>query len=212
MTVLFGTLGFRSEALLPAIKSATDVEKIVFYHDHHESSLKAKSDVCSYCEQIGIKAVPIAVDDAFDFLLVAKRMKQDVRRYRKDGEEIVCFNIAGGTKLMSSAALLVSILEGIPATYVHDKTLQPFHLPLLRIKYSETLTTKQRAILRYILDHRDVEFSEKELAGAVGVEKATISHHVSRLVEKGIVTLVPKKGDRRMKIVKVEPAVELLLE
>jgi len=212
MTVLFGTLGFRSEALLPAIKDASDAEKVVFYHDHHESSLKAKSEVCSYCEQLGIKAVPVAVDDAFDFLQLAKEMKQDIRRYRKEGSGIASFNIAGGTKLMSSAALLVSILEGIPATYVHDRTLQPFHLPLLRIKYSETLTTKQREILRYLIDHRDAELSEKELADAIGVEKATINHHVSKLVEKGIVTLVSKKGDRRAKIVKVESAVELLLE
>ena len=87
-----------------------------------------------------------------------------------------------------------------------------FHLPLLRIKYSETLTTKQREILRYLIDHRDAELSEKELADAIGVEKATINHHVSKLVEKGIVTLVSKKGDRRAKIVKVESAVELLLE
>jgi len=212
MTILFGTLGFRSEALIPAIRESSDVEKVVFYHDHHESSMKAKSEVCSYCETLGIKAVPMPVDDAFDFLQVAKKMKQDVRRYRKEGTEIACFNIAGGTKLMSSAALLVSILEGIPATYVHDRTLQPFHLPLLRIRYSETLTTKQKEILRHLVDHKDSEFTERELADAVGVKKATINHHVSRLIEKGVVTLIPKKGDRRAKVVKAEPAVELLLE
>jgi len=212
MTVLFGTLGFRSEALLPAIKATSDVEKVVFYHDHHDSSLKAKSEVCSYCETLGIKAVPIPVDDAFDFLQLAKEMKQDVRRYRREGSEIACFNIAGGTKLMSSAALLIGILEGIPATYVHDRTLQPFHLPLLRIKYSETLTPKQREILRYLIDHKNSELTERELADAVGVKKATINHHVSKLVEKGVVTLTAKKGDRRVKVVKAEPAVELLLE
>jgi len=212
MTILFGTLGFRSEALLPMIRATPDVEKVVFYHDRHESSQKAKSEVCAYCESMGIKAVPVEVDDAFAFMQMAKRIRHDLRRYIKEGTKIACFNIAGGTKLMSSAALLVSILEGIPATYVHDKTLEPFQLPLLRIRYADTLTSKQREVLRYLLDNRHKQLTEKQLADGLGVEKATMNHHVARLVEKGVVTLSPMKGDKRAKVVTVEPAVELLLE
>ena len=108
MTILFGTLGFRPEALIPMIKATPDVDKVVFYHGSHASSMKARSEICSYCESLGIVAVPNKVDDEFDFLHVAEKMRNDVRRYRKEGAEIACFNIAGGTKLMSSAALLIS--------------------------------------------------------------------------------------------------------
>ncbi len=212
MGLLLGTLGFRSETLLPAIRAAENIEKVVFFHDGHESSVKAKSEVCSYCEATGLKAVPIKVDDAFDFMQMAKRIRHEVRRYRNEGAEIRGFNIAGGTRLMSSAALLVCILEGVPATYVHDKTLEPFPLPLLRMRYSDTLTTKQKEILKFLLLNRDKPLTEKQLADAIGVEKATINHHVGQLVEKGVVSLVPKAGDRRAKIVKVDEAMELLLE
>ncbi len=212
MAILFATLGFRPEAIQPVIRASSDIDKIVFYHDDHESSIKAKEDLCRYCDSIGLKNVPIKIDDAFDFMQLAKRIKQDIRRYRKEGIEISLFNIAGGTKLMSSAALLVCILEGIPATYVHDKTLQPFPLPLLRIKYSETLTSKQKEILRFLLQHKEKEYTECELACALGVEKATINHHISKLVEKGAITLTPKVNDRRAKVVRVQPTVELLLE
>lgn len=188
------------------------MEKVIFYHDHHDSALKARDEVTKYCESIGVRSVPYEIDDAFDFMQIAKRFRQDVRKYQKEGKHIAFFNIAGGTKLMSSAALLVCILEGIPATYVHDKTLKPFELPLLRMKYSDTLTPKQRDLLMYLLNHKSSELTEIELARAMDVEKATMNHHISRLVEKGAITLVPKAKDRRAKVVKVNPAIELLLE
>jgi len=212
MSLLFATLGYRPQTLLPVIKKTSQIEEVIFYHDLTDSAIKARDEVVRYCESMDLPCVPTPIDDAFDFVRIAKKIRQDVRAHAKDGRSVRTFNIAGGTKLMSSAALLVCILEGIPATYVHDKTLKPFDLPLLRMRYSDTLTPKQRTLLRYLLDNKDSDMTEIELAKALGVEKATMNHHISRLVEKGALTLAQKKGDRRAKIVKVNPAIELLLE
>ena len=81
-------------------------------------------------------ATGVELSDAFDLLECATRIREDVRRERTSAADLR-FNLAGGTRLMSSAALLVCILEGIPATYVHDETYREIPLPLLRMTYGK---------------------------------------------------------------------------
>ena len=112
---------------------------------------------------------------------------------------------------MSSAALLVCILEGIPATYVHDETYQELPLPLLRISYGEGLTSKQREVLSFLVRNREKDFTETALAKALGVHKATMNHHVRELESKGAIARLSDPHDARRLIVKPAPGMDLLV-
>ncbi len=210
MTVLFGTLGWRPQSLLPSIRSSENLERVVFYHSDHAKSREARSKVVEFCRSLGVAVSAVEVSDAFDLLHVAGQIRADVRKERAAGSDLR-FNIAGGTRLMSSAGLLVCILEGIPATYVHDETYQEIPLPLLRISYGAGLTPKQRDVLSFLVHNRDKDFTETALAKALGVHKATMNHHVRELEAKGAVARLSDLTDARRLIVKPAPGMELLL-
>ncbi|TMA05269.1 MAG: MarR family transcriptional regulator [Methanobacteriota archaeon] len=210
MTILFGTLGWRPQSLLPSIRSTENLERVVFYHSDHAKSRDARSKVMDFCRSLGVTATAVEVSDAYDLLHVAGQIRGDIRKERAAGADLR-FNIAGGTRLMSSAALLVCILEGIPATYVHDETYQEIPLPLLRISYGEGLTPKQREVLSFLVRNRDKDFTETALAKALDVHKATMNHHVRELESKGAVARLSDPHDARRLIVKVAPGMDLLI-
>jgi len=210
MTVLFGTLGWRPQSLLPSIRSTENLERVVVYHSDHAKSRDARSKVMEFCRSLGVAANAVEVSDAFDLLHVAGQIRADVRKERAAGSDLR-FNIAGGTRLMSSAALLVCILEGIPATYVHDETYQEIPLPLLRISYGEGLTAKQREVLSFLVRNREKDFTETALAKALGVHKATMNHHLRELNAKGAIARLSDPADARRLIVKAAPGMELLV-
>jgi CRISPR locus-related DNA-binding protein len=211
MTVLFGTLGWRPQSLIPSIKSTPDLERLVFYHSPHPDSLRAQNAILEYCEAMRLPARASELPDAFNLLEIARRLKEDLRREREAGHQAIRFNIAGGTRVMSSAALLVCILEGIPTTYVHDDTFEEIQLPMLQIRYATGLTKREKEILEFLLRTEGKDYSQTELAKALGVKKATINHQLKRLVAKQLVTLEVQPGDTRKRIVRLVPAVELLL-
>src|SRR3989337_281651 len=168
MAVLFGPLGWRPQRLIPSIRATEGLERLTFYHSDHAKSRAARARIVEFCRSLGLPATAVELGDAFDLLRIAERIRADVRRERAAGA-LVRFNIAGGTRLMSSAALLVCILEGIPATYVHDETYQEIPLPLLHVAYGEGLTTKQREVLGFLVTNRDRDFTETSLAKSLGV-------------------------------------------
>jgi putative CRISPR-associated protein (TIGR02619 family) len=218
MAVVFGTLGFRPRSLIPTIKSMPDVEKLVFYCGADKSDPEAvkkvadaKRSVLEYCSSMKIAVDPVDLEDPFDFKSIAMRIRTDIRRHRREGKEIGVFNIAGGTKPTSSAALLVCILEGVPTVYIHDLTYEEIHLPLLRMEYNQVLSEEERQILGFLLKNRTKEFTEVELAKALGKHKATINHHLRNLVAKGALRLEKHAKDARKKVVRVEDSTELLL-
>src|SRR5947209_15475156 len=165
MTVLFGTLGWRPQSLVPTIRSTENLERVQFYHSDHVKSGDARSKVIEFCRSLGVPASAAEVTDAYDLLQVASQIRGDVRKERAAGAELR-FNIAGGTRLMSSAALLVCILEGIPATYVHDETYQDIPLPLLRISYGDGLTAKPREVLSLLVQNPAQNSPDARLAKA----------------------------------------------
>ena len=150
-------------------------------------------------------------ENPFDFKSIAMKIKADIRRHKADGEDIAVFNIAGGTRPTSSAALLVCILEGIPTVYVHDLTYDEIHLPLLRMEYRQILSAEEREILKLIARHRSRLLSQVELAELAGKHKATLNHHVKNLIAKGAIKLQNHPEDARKKVVALEDSTELLL-
>lgn len=158
-----------------------------------------------------IAVEPVDLEDPFDFMKIALRIRKDIRRNKKEGRVIAVFNIAGGTRPASSAALLVCILEGIPTVYVHDVTYQEIHLPLLRIEYNKILSGEEMEILHVLMRNRSKSITEMDLASLVNKHKATINHHIRNLVVKGAVRLDKHPSDARKKVIRIEESTELLL-
>src|SRR3990172_13192662 len=76
VTVLFGTLGWRPQSLMPSIKSTEGLERVVFYHSAHDKSRAARSKVMTFCAALGVPATPGELSDPFDLLGVAGRVRQ----------------------------------------------------------------------------------------------------------------------------------------
>lgn len=218
MVVVFGTLGFRPKSLIPTIRSTAGVEKVVFYcgadkadPDAVRKVAEAKRAVIDYCKSMKLAVDAVDLEDPFDFKSIATRIRGDIRKHKREGKEIAVFNIAGGTRPTSSAALLACILEGVPTVYVHDITYEEISLPLLRMEYSRVLSGEEREILRTLLRNRSKKLTEVELAKLVGKHKATVNHHLRNLVAKGAVRLEMHPTDSRKKVVSVNESTELLL-
>jgi len=200
------------------VRSTPSVEKVVFYFgaDKNEPDAvrkvsEARKDVVDFCKSMGIAVDPVELDDPFDFKSTALRIRRDIRKHKAAGKEIAVFNIAGGTRPTSSAALLACILEGVPTVYVHDVTYEEIHLPLLRMEYNRILSGEEREILKALIRNKGKDLTEVELARLVGKHKATVNHHLRNLVSKGALRLERHRVDSRKKIVTVEESTELLL-
>jgi len=215
---VFGTLGYRPKSLIPTIRSTPDVDKVVFYCGADKKDpeavrkvAEAKNAVMDYCRSLKLAVDAVELEDPFDFKGIALRIRGDIRKHKKEGKGVAVFNIAGGTRPTSSAALLACILEGIPTVYVHDVTYEEIHLPLLRMEYDQVLSGEEREILRRLLKSRLKDITEVELAALLGKHKATVNHHIKNLVAKGALRLEKHPTDSRKKVVKVEESAELLL-
>ncbi len=180
MTRIFGTLGFTPQKLIPTIRQRDNVEGVVVFHDTHERSRAAAKAVRTYCRDLDVDFEARELD-AFDVLTCARAIRTRVREAPDDD---VVFNITGGTSIISSAALLTCLLEGVRAVTVDERSGGETQLPLLSIRYEEILNEQQRRILRYIIDHPGC--TQSDLAEALGKSKATVSHHVGNLKAKGL--------------------------
>jgi CRISPR locus-related DNA-binding protein len=218
MAVVFGTLGYRPKSLIPTLKSTKGVDKLVFYFGADKKDpeaegkvSEARKAVVEYCGKMGIAVDPVELKDPFDFKGIASQIRKDIRKHKKENKEIAVFNIAGGTRPTSSAALLVCILEGVPTVYIHDVTYEEIHLPLLKMEYDQVLSKEEKEILRFLTNHAGTDVTEVGLASKLGKHKATINHHIKNLVKKGAVRLERHPSDQRKKVVRVEDSTELLL-
>jgi CRISPR locus-related DNA-binding protein len=212
MTILFGTLGWRPQSLIPSIRSTKDIEKLYFYHSDNPDTMKAKDKIVEYCESIGLTVHPIELSNVFNLIDIAERIKGDIEKVRSEGHKNIRFNIAGGTRLTSSAALLVCILKGIPTLYVHDETFEEIQLPLLRMDYSSNFTKKQREVLNFLRKNKESPITQTQLAHKIGIHKATMNHHVKELKDKGVILITQGEKDSRVRMITLAPHVDLLLE
>lgn len=208
MVVVFGTLGFTPEKFLPSLRQHAPIEDVRIFHDDDERSREAADDVVNHCKDIGLPCEAIEVD-AFNMIEAAERIRAEVRDV---GAEEIVFNITGGTAVLSCASLLTCVLEGVRAesTDLRDPSNPPEPLPLLTMSYKELLTDAQRKVLRAISE-RSGKVSQRDLTEILGLRKATVSHHVKSLKERGLV-----KGERaedaRMEYLEVPPSADLLLD
>jgi CRISPR locus-related DNA-binding protein len=211
MVVILGTLGDHPETLLPTIRSTKGVDEVVAFHSDHEDSIKAVEEIRRTCQMMEVAFLPHPIPDAFDLVSTAMEIQKTIAELRAENKKIAVFNIAGGTRIMSASALLVCTLEGLNAVYVHDDSHREIPLPLLQIKYSDILTDQEKLILRFLLDRKGAEVTQRDLASELHLHKATINHHVQQLLEKRAVRLEEKEGDKRVRLIRVEDSMALLL-
>ena len=211
MVTILGTLGDSPETLLPTIRSSEDVNKVVAFRAMDGGSERCSNRIRDLCRSLEIDYQERVVDDPYQMLSIARTMQMAVHDLVASGEEISSFNIAGGTKLMSGAAMFVCAIESINAVYVHDETNEEIHLPLVQINFSDYLTEVEKKIIRFLLG-AEGNISQKDICEGLELHKATVNHHIRMLMEKGVVHLEPREGDRRIKDVKLEAGIELLLE
>lgn len=207
VVVVFGTLGFTPDKFLPSLRHHAPVEAVRVFHDADERSNDAAKDVRNHCNELGLACETIQVD-AFDMLEAAGAIRKETSAF-ESGQ--IVFNITGGTPVLSCAALLTCVLDGIRAetTDLRDKSRAPEPLPLLTIEYNELLTDAQRRVLRAISE-RSGKVSQSDLVDILGLRKATVSHHVKSLKERGLVT-GRRADDARMEYLEVPPSADLLL-
>lgn len=211
MVVILGTLGHHPETFLPTIRSARGVDEVVVFHSDHVDSIKAVEEIGRTCQLMGVAFSPRPIPDAFDLVSTAMEIQKTILELRRESKQIAVFNIAGGTRIMSASALLVCTLEGLNAVYVHDDSHREIPLPLLQIRYSDILTDQEKLILRFLLDKKGAQVTQKDLADELHLHKATVNHHIRQLIEKRAVHLEEKSGDKRVRLIKVEDSMALLL-
>ena len=211
MVAILGTLGHHPETLLPTIRSTKGIDLVVAFHSDHADSIKAVQEIGRTCQMMEVEFSPRPIPDAFDLVSTAMEIQKTILELRTEKKQIAVFNIAGGTRIMSASALLVCTLEGLNAVYVHDDSHKEIPLPLLQIKYSEILTAQEKLILKFLLDKKGAEVTQRDLAIELHLHKATVNHHVQQLIEKRAVRLEEKVGDKRVRLIIVEDSMALLL-
>lgn len=204
MTTVYGTLGFTPGKLLPTVRQREDVEALVFFHDEDDRSRAAARKVRDYCDDVGLPVTAHELD-AFEILTCARAIR---RRLADHPTHEVVFNITGGTPILSSAALLGCVLEGVRAVTVDERTGDEVQLPLLAVRYGELLNDAQRRVLSHVLGNPGT--TAGEVAEALDLSKATVSHHVTNLRDRGLVEAQPGE-DGRVRRLHVIEAGELLL-
>lgn len=202
---IFGTLGFTPAKFLPTIRERDNVERTVVFHNNNSKSQQAARAIEAYCKEIGIPCLQRPVD-AFDLVECSSAMQDEIRKTRKEN---VLFNVTGGTKVLTAAAILTCILEGVRATYVHEESGEEVRLPLLTAPYEDLLTEPQRLVLRHVAAHPGS--SQQEICNHLGLTKPTVSHHIGKLVHHGLLEQVPDPNDARRKALYLIPSARLLL-
>lgn len=208
LTVIFGTLGFTPNKLLPTVRNHPEAHELVFFHDHAPKGKEAAARVVEFCKERGMKATDVTVN-AFDIIECAREMKREVRKH-KPGE--IVFNLTGGTPVISSAATLVCILEGLRAVYIHEETKVETSLPLLAVRYDAILNDAQVRVLRHVAIAGTIGCSQTEIVDALGIGASTVSHHVRRLKKQNLLRVEEDEDDSRSDRIFVMPSATLLLE
>lgn len=209
MTVIVATIGFTPGKVQPVLQREEDKEELVLFHDKDKDgkSKRAAVEASLEARKLDIPTRLIEID-AFDLVDSSRLIRNEIRKRRADGKDVVV-SIAGGTRVLASAALLASILEGVRVVHVNEQTNEPVTLPLLKLSASEILNDKQRRVLRFIREHPAC--LQREIAASFKLSKGTVSHHVQRLKRQGLVDAHPDKEDARSERLRVVPSAELLL-
>jgi CRISPR locus-related DNA-binding protein len=207
MTVIMATVGFSPGKVHPILRSEEDKEEVVLFHDkdHEGRSKKAAQEAAEQARKLGVP-VHLVETDAFDLVRSCQQVREQIRK--RAGKDVVV-SIAGGTRVLGSAALLASILEGVRVVHIHEKTNEPQPLPMLKLKADEVLSPEQRRVLQHVFAHPGCQ--QRDIAAKLDLSKGTVSHHVRGLKDQGLVRAEPDEQDARSERLHAVASAELLL-
>lgn len=205
MTVILATVGFTPAKVQPVIDRQDEKEELVLFHDREPKSKAAARELAGYAQKLGIPAQAVETD-AFDLVKCCLQVRREIRK--RAGRELL-LSIAGGTRVLASAALLAGILEGVRVVHVHEKTGEPQDLPLLTLQVQDALHPRQRRVLLYVRDHP--RCAQRDIAAALRLTKGTVSHHVAALKAQRLLAAEPAPDDARSERLSAVPSADLLL-
>jgi CRISPR locus-related DNA-binding protein len=212
MVVLFATLGFTSQAVTPTLAWAKDLRKVVVFHSKHKKSVEAMEELRKQCKAINVEFEPHRVDDEYSLVPLVKEMERVAREHNKEN---IIFNITGGTKMLSSAALLLCVLHSIDAVYTRETNGQILEVPLLKMIYEDLLNKKEKNILRIVADNCNNESRTCELSEIYGILKgrmnpSVIAYHLNKLEGMGLIERKEGKNKKSRDVVLKESALLLM--
>jgi CRISPR locus-related DNA-binding protein len=213
MTVIMATVGFTPAKVQPVIDREDAKEELVLFFDKDRGensgnagrSKRAAQELAAQAEKIGMPCRFVETD-AFDLVKCCTRIRQEIKK--RAGKDIV-LSISGGTRVLSSAALLASILEGVRVVHISEKDNAVQPLPLLKLDDRDTLNPAQKRVLVHIREHPGS--SQRDVAHALKLTKGTVSHHVHRLKRQGLVEALVDADDARIERLRAVDSADLLL-
>lgn len=211
MTVVMATVGFRPEKVHPVLDREDEKEELVLFYDkdrdteHRGRSKAAARELADHARKLGVKATLLEID-AFDLVECCRLIRREM--LRRKGQDIV-LSIAGGTRVLSSAALLAAILEGVRVVHISEKDNAVTPLPMLRLEAGAVLNDEKRKVLAHIRAHPGC--AQRHVAAALKLSKGTVSHHVQGLLRQGLLESKPDPGDSRSRLLQAVPSADILL-
>jgi DNA-binding MarR family transcriptional regulator len=146
--------------------------------------------------------------DAYDLVDDAVRIRQELRRHKRHEQRM---NLTGGTGILTGAALLASLLEGVPCVYVREEEQRELALPFIRMPADRLLHPARRRVLEAVAAAAK-PCSQTELGRILKLSKPAVHHHVRQLAAMGLVYHVPTVEDKRHKLLRAADAARLLLD
>jgi uncharacterized Fe-S radical SAM superfamily protein PflX len=152
MKVLITTFG-RDDAKLNVARRDIGYEKLVVITDNPEQRV---IKILKNVETITGSDVEVFKIDSYDFTECFKKIEKIVARYKNDD---IRFNVSGGTKILSVAAMLVCFNKGIQAYHSELKTVK---LPIIRnVTFEEILKRDEKIILKHLRKRKRIDSLEK---------------------------------------------------
>lgn len=210
MTVVMATVGFTAAKVQPVLEAEDQKEELVLFYDKDSPENRGRSratarELADYAAKLGVPSRPIEVS-AFDLVASCMQIRREIQR--RKGKEIV-LSVAGGTRVLSSAALLAAILEGVRVVHISEKDNTVQALPLLKLEAGGLLNPEKRAVLSWVREHPGCK--QAELVAALKLTKGTVSHHVQGLARQGLLEATPDPDDSRSRRLRAVPSADLLL-
>jgi len=211
MTVLFATLGFTPQAVIPSLNWAPDLEKVVVFYSIAKRSHDAMEEVRKACQAREVEFGCYEVKDVHALLPTMEELSRFVDGYKpKD----MIFNITGGTKMLSAAALFLCVLRGIRVIYVREEDRRVVEVPVLRVDYSQLLTKREIEVLetvRTVWDGNKEEDGEGSLSIPLGLvykklggSKSVVAGYLDRLEALGLIEKFEDRENGRRKRLKLK--------
>ncbi|MBI5332530.1 MAG: ArsR family transcriptional regulator [Candidatus Aenigmarchaeota archaeon] len=175
MTILIVTVGEKKEPLYEGIKQSKKKKKIYYL-----ATKETENVAVSLCSEFrNLYDSDIVIVDPESFCDIVSSV---VEILRKEGNNVILFNITGGTKLMSLACYSVANLIGSSCFYIHKcrEGMKKFILPIIQIPEMKYIGKNKRKFqILELLSGKP--YSLTELTIMLKLRKPTVIGHLKKL-------------------------------